>query len=211
VSASAHSTDKTNPAPVAGSSLAALRDKLDTLFSCHGNQFDPVRFHYIDAMAKRAGQHSDSVSALVANKALQALAHYQADFDCAKACASEQLATIEQRFPDSAEMAQLQFAHSQFKTLQRLSEKLLQQAAQQATAGLTLTGLSQLLASQQAAFDVNNQGPALDHLLHQQEDEIRQQLQPSSPPPNTSPKQQTNNQPPSPKSYKPVAASDRHN
>jgi hypothetical protein len=183
MSAAAHSSDQTNAVPAANLSLTELRDKLERLFSCHGNQFDPVRFHYIDAMARRAGQHSSTVRELVAQKALQALANYQTDFDRAKKRANEQLATIKQRFPDSAEIAQLQFAHSQFKTLQRLYDRLLKKTAEQSSAGLTLSDLSQLLANQQTAVNASNQGPALDLLLHQQENEIRQQLLPSQQPP----------------------------
>lgn len=82
-------------------------------------QFDPVRLHYIDVLAKRAMAHQGSVKRLLDAKLAQALAAFQERFDLARRDAEELVARTLPQFPHAANDLQRFLAAGDFNGLQR--------------------------------------------------------------------------------------------
>lgn len=162
-----------NPITAAGNSTlttpAHLQATLEQLKTRRADQFDPVRFQYIDSMVRRATLPNAAAAQLVTNKAAEALADYQQRYRNAESTASQQLAALRQQCPTAAASAQQLFAAGHFKALHRLCEQQLQKARR----NHSLKDLCQQLANTQPSA---NHGPDLDQVLHQQEEAIRQTL-----------------------------------
>jgi len=145
-----------------------LDQTLDTLSGEHADRHDPVRFGYIQALARRASQQRERVAQNLLSKAEQALALYQADWQAARTQAQATLNDIGQLSSESQPQAQALFNQGEFKKLPPLKEQLLRQQEQQ----LSLKDLSELTrsinASAQAEQDEDKQ-LTFDELLHQQE------------------------------------------
>lgn len=93
--------------------LAALRER-------GAHRFDPIRFRYIEALARR----SPALAGEVGRKLSQALAAYGAQFDQANAEASQALDVQVQRFPEAAEALRRLHAEGDFRGLHRLTAQL---------------------------------------------------------------------------------------
>lgn len=123
------------------------------------DRFDPVRLHYIEALAKRASIHQGSTKRMLDTKLARALAAYRERFDLAQGEAGEILAHGMQQYPHAAEELQRLFTAGDFAGLRR-AVKLLK--AGEPGAGLgSLVHLLEQHAQENA--DVRPQGNARTH------------------------------------------------
>ena len=84
------------------------------------DRFDPVRLHYIEALAKRASAHHGNVKRMLDVRLGQALAALKERFEQAQCDASEAVARSMQRYPHAADDLQRLFAADNFRELRRL-------------------------------------------------------------------------------------------
>lgn len=97
--------------------LAALRER-------GAHRFDPIRFRYIEALARRVPALAGEVRGLLDGRLSQALAAYGAQFDQARAEASQALDIQVQRFPDAAAALRRLHAEGDFRGLHRFTAQL---------------------------------------------------------------------------------------
>ena len=90
-----------------------------SLRTAGADQFDPVRLHYIEALAKRAIAHRVSVKRMLDVKLAQALTAFKERFDLAQGDAKETVARSMQQYPHAADDLQRLFATGDFKELRR--------------------------------------------------------------------------------------------
>jgi hypothetical protein len=90
-----------------------------SLRTAGADQFDPVRLHYIEVLAKRAIAHQGSVKRMLDAKLAQALAAYKERFDLARCDARETVARSVQQYPHAANDLQRLFGAGDFKGLRR--------------------------------------------------------------------------------------------
>jgi hypothetical protein len=90
-----------------------------SLRAAGGDQFDPVRLHYIEVLAKRAIAHQGSVKRMLDVKLAQALAAFKERFDLAQCDAREVVARSAQQYPHAANDLQRLFVAGDFKGLRR--------------------------------------------------------------------------------------------
>jgi len=156
-------------------SSQVLEQTLDTLSGEHADRHDPVRFGYIQALARRASQQRERVAQNLLSKAEQALALYQTDWQAARTQAQATLNDINQLSSESGALAETLFTQGEFKKLAPLKEQLLRQQAHQ----LSLKDLSELTrsinTSAQAEQDEDKQ-LTFDELLQQQEQATQLEL-----------------------------------
>lgn len=86
--------------------------------------FDPVRFRYIDALARRAAAHSGDVRQSIDRKLEEALAAYTADYEKARCNASDAMTLVASRFPEAADELQRLHAGGDFSGIRRLAARL---------------------------------------------------------------------------------------
>lgn len=91
-----------------------------SLRSAGANQFDPVRLHYIDVLAKRAIAHQGSVKRMLDARLAQALAAFKERFDQAQCDAREAVARTVPQYPHAANDLQRLFVAGDFKGLRQL-------------------------------------------------------------------------------------------
>ena len=90
-----------------------------SLRAAGANRFDPVRLHYIEALAKRAITHQGSVKRMLDAKLVQALAAYKERFDLAQCDARQTVTRSVQQYPHLASDLQRLFDAGDFKGLER--------------------------------------------------------------------------------------------
>jgi hypothetical protein len=91
-----------------------------SLRSAGAARFDPVRLHYIEVLAKRAGAHHGSVKRMLDARLMQALAALKERLEQAQSDAKEAVAQNVQQYPHAADDLQRLFAAGDFKELRRL-------------------------------------------------------------------------------------------
>ena len=91
---------------------------LASLLAEGARRFDPVRWHYIEVLAKRAAEHQGSVRRLLDDRLAQVLASFKERFDLARVEAREILDRGAQHYPHAASELQRHFAAGDFKALQ---------------------------------------------------------------------------------------------
>jgi len=156
-------------------SSQALEQTLDTLAGEHTDRHDPVRFGYIQALARRASQQRESVAQSLLSKAEQALDRYQSDWQAARQEAQATLNDIGQLSSESGSLAEILFTQGEFKKLPPLKEQLLRQQAQQ----LSLKDLTELTQSINATAQAESEADkqlTFDELLQQQEQTTLEEL-----------------------------------
>jgi hypothetical protein len=87
-------------------------------------RFDPVRWHYLEVLAKRALGHRGSVKRMLDAKLAQALATFKERFDHAQGDASDAVARNVARYPHAANVLQRLLGAGDFKGLQQLIARL---------------------------------------------------------------------------------------
>jgi hypothetical protein len=161
----------------------ALQPALAALAQSGADRFDPVRFHLIGALARRARDLGPPAGNVVAQKALETLRQYEADLARARGEAAEILARLRERHPDAAETAGACLERNEFRALRRLAARLERRGAREA-----LSGLTGLLDRGASTPGEDSGGASLDELLYLQELELVQSLAaaPLAPPPTRS-------------------------
>lgn len=120
---------------VASPALAALRQ-------AGAERFDPLAFHYLDALARRAPGQQGSVRAILDGKLAAALSAFEERFAEAQSAAQERIAAIAAQQPQAAEELQRLFASGDFKGVDRAVASL-QTPATQAALGELLRYIEQ--------------------------------------------------------------------
>lgn len=89
---------------------------------------DPVRFCYLEALARRAAGHEGAARRVLDGKLAQALAEYGARLEQARCDAGQALAQQTRRHPDAAASLQGLHAQGDFKAQHQLANRLQAQA-----------------------------------------------------------------------------------
>ena len=165
-------------APVSGNvasqdsaSSVTIAQALEDLKQVGVQRFDPVRFQFIESMARRALEHRAAVSTIVEQKILQAVADLQADFSQQQEQSAELVTSLAQQFPDSSEQGQRLFEAGDFKSLKQLAASL-QRENHSLEGGQAMTALAALATQiNQSGFAANNKfrESSFSELLRQQE------------------------------------------
>ena len=80
-----------------------LRRGIAALLDSGAQRFDPVRFCYIESMARRALDQAEPVARITQGKALAALQQYQADLVVAQEEAAAMVTRATADFPDATD------------------------------------------------------------------------------------------------------------
>ena len=144
-----------------------LRPGIAALLEAGAQRFDPVRFCYIEAMARRALDQPEPVARITEGKALAALNQYQADLVVAQQEAAAIVTRTTADFPDAADTVQQLFKQHQFRAIRQLVCRLQRQNIPDLVAGLT----NQVARSERAADD-NAGAESFDDILRQQENDV---------------------------------------
>ena len=97
---------------------------IDTLRTAGAHQFDPVRLHYIEVLAKRAIAYQGSVKRMLDAKLAQALAAFNERFEQAQRDAKELVVLAALQYPHAAVDLKQRFAAGDFKGLKRFVDTL---------------------------------------------------------------------------------------
>lgn len=108
---------------------ADITELIATLRAAGADRFDPVRLHYIEALAKRAAAHQGSIKRILDIKLAQALAAFKERFELAQSEARETVARSVQQYPHAATELQRFLGAGDFKGLARFVATL--QASEQ--------------------------------------------------------------------------------
>ena len=95
-----------------------------SLRTAGADRFDPVRLHYLEALAKRAGAHQGSTKRVLDAKLKLALAAFKERFDNARSDAGEIVDRALQQYPHAASDLQRLVDAGDFKGLQRFIASL---------------------------------------------------------------------------------------
>jgi len=107
---------------------ADLSQVLASLAHCGVQRFNPVRFGFIESMARRALEQRGPVDRIVEQRAVQALCNYQTDFFQARDEAESTLSRVVSQHPDAAQSVRGLFESCDFKGVHHLAATLQQQA-----------------------------------------------------------------------------------
>jgi hypothetical protein len=100
--------------------FAGVDTLIATLRTAGADKFDPMRWHYIEVLAKRAAAQHASVKRMLDAKLAQALNTFQERFDQARSDATETVTLNAQQYPHAAKELQHHFDTGDFKELRRL-------------------------------------------------------------------------------------------
>ncbi|MGZ3255131.1 MAG: DUF2894 domain-containing protein, partial [Burkholderiaceae bacterium] len=107
------------------------------------DKFDPVRLHYIEALAKRASAHQGSAKRMLDARLSHALAALQERFDQARSAAKETIDQTAAQYPHAVDDLQRHFNAGDFKRLTQFAATL-KSAEQGASLGALVRQLEQL-------------------------------------------------------------------
>ncbi len=116
--------------------------QIASLRSAGAEQFDPVRLHYIEVLAKRGMAHEGSVKCMLDEKLAQALAAFKERLEQAQCDAQQTIARTAEEYPHAADDLQRLFIASDFKGL-RLFIATLEASEQRASLGALVRQLEQ--------------------------------------------------------------------
>ncbi|WP_101759856.1 DUF2894 domain-containing protein [Oceanicoccus sp. KOV_DT_Chl] len=155
--------------------MNTLAQLIDEVEANDGQHYDPVRFRFIEAMARKAARQPDAVAKLIVDKTMPALQQYQQDFTQAAATAAKSVSLIAEQFPAASDQAQQLLAQQNFKAVAQLIAQLqLSPAASIEQQSLSLSALTQQLLQ---GVDTSAEVPdsvSLDDYLRQQEGDLLQ-------------------------------------
>jgi len=95
-----------------------------SLRAAGAGRFDPVRLHYIEAMAKRASAHQGSVKQMLDAKLTEALAAFREGFEQAQREAHEIVERSAQQHPHASKDLQRLLAAGDFRGVRKLAASL---------------------------------------------------------------------------------------
>jgi hypothetical protein len=104
--------------------LYALSSEINLLLEAGMNRFDPIGFHYLESMVKRAESKREQVVQIVINKVNVSIQSYRQRLAKARLDAGECLIYIETNFPDALEEGRLLFDTYDYQALIRLKGRL---------------------------------------------------------------------------------------
>lgn len=143
---------------------APLQPQLAELQALGAERFDPVRFRYIETMARRSAELDGAVAEIVAGKAVLALQDYRSALSRARTEAQSLLERVANTRPELEERARALFDAFDFRALRRLA------AGRQPAAGGALSVLLDRLDGNESSAGSG----AIGELLRRQEaDAIR--------------------------------------
>jgi hypothetical protein len=90
------------------------------------DQFDPVRFGFIESLVGKMQGQREAVSLVLIQKLKKVLSELRDDFLKSQSESQKTLQTIADEFPDSLSLARQYFDHCEFKKLQKLMDSLYQ-------------------------------------------------------------------------------------
>ncbi|MBS1191563.1 MAG: hypothetical protein H6R10_3355 [Rhodocyclaceae bacterium] len=114
--------ESVSPPPMAQGIDAAGR--MASLRGRGADRFDPVRFRFIEALARRAEGYRGEARRLLEEKLVAALAEYGARFEEARVEAGGILGRMSARFPDAADELSQAYGAGDFSALRRLAAEL---------------------------------------------------------------------------------------
>lgn len=88
------------------------------------DRLDPVRFHFIEALARRLREHQGDAKRILDGKLIEALAAYRGRFERTRDGARETIARITEQYPDAGDDLQRLFAAGDFSEVSRFVAKL---------------------------------------------------------------------------------------
>lgn len=153
--------------------MASIAEQLAALEQSGAKHFEPVRFCYIESMARRALEQKKSRGLIVENKVLKALSDFQVDFSQARGQAAMIVARLAARFPESIETIDQLFEAGDFKELTGFEARLERKKNRKKH---SLVALTQQINGQGESFAANQQGCSFADKLQQQEKEVVQSL-----------------------------------
>lgn len=154
-------------------STVTITQALTDLKQAGAQRFDPVRFQFIESMARRSVELRAPVSTIVEQKTLKAVAEFQADFSQEQEKSAVLMASIADQFPDCVEQGQRLFETGDFTSLKQLLVSL-QKENQSLEGGQAMTALAALATQiNQSGFAANNKfrESNFSELLRQQEND----------------------------------------
>ena len=101
-----------------------LQKHLDAMVENGDNCFDPVRFSYIESLARRAARMPEAVRQQLEQKAASALADYEICFERAQKEAKNLMGQMASAYPESIEPLQRLYSAKDFKGIERRIRKL---------------------------------------------------------------------------------------
>lgn len=104
--------------------MAEATAQLEALRARGAERFDPVRFRYLEALARRAAEHRDAARQLLERRLDDALAEFERRFASASAAADEALADGGARFPQADGALRGHREASDFSALRHLLARL---------------------------------------------------------------------------------------
>lgn len=96
-----------------------LNELIAALRTAGAERFDPVRLHYIDALAKRTMAHQGSAKRMLDAKLAQALAEFKKRFEQAQSAAKQTIDQTVTQYPHAADELQRLFIAGDFKGVAR--------------------------------------------------------------------------------------------
>lgn len=153
----------------------AIHSRLAMLVECGADRFNPVRFVYIESLARRAAEKQEPVSRMITQKVSHAITQYQKHFEQAREDALGGVSFIVKNYPDSSDRAHRLFERCDFNGLQKLKRYLTLVKRKEVIASL----LDEIEKSDPDPND-NDASLSFEVLLKRQEDEILQSVASSS-------------------------------
>lgn len=95
-----------------------------SLRAAGADQFDPMRWHYLETLATRTAAHDGRTKYMLDTKLAQALATFKERFEQARSAAEEVLNRTAPHYPHACDELQRLFNAGDFKGLQRLASSL---------------------------------------------------------------------------------------
>lgn len=92
---------------------------LETLRGDGADRFDPVRWRFIEALARRSQQHQGEARRIIDGKLAEALTAYRERFEQTRNDARESVARISEQSPDAADELQRLLSEADFNALKR--------------------------------------------------------------------------------------------
>lgn len=111
------------PAPDVAEELAALQRALGKVAASGGGQFDPVRFHFLRALAARAGNQVPGVARLLVTRAWTCLRDYESELARARDEGTELVRQLTSRYPGASETAKHLLASGDVNGIRRLAAR----------------------------------------------------------------------------------------
>lgn len=152
-----------------------IQQRMDTLLMLGANRFDPVAYHLVESLYRKAQHSAAAVQRYLHSRIDGVLTQLEQRFDAARQDATTLVRAIENQFPSAAEQAQQQFVACDFKALKQLHARLLRNEKDHPLAALTQAMQAQTLGDQEALLETGD-GDSLDALLKKQEKELLQAL-----------------------------------